>query len=29
MTLMSLISFVAVQFAPETLNRDLTLERDA
>jgi hypothetical protein len=29
MTLMSLISFVAVRFAPETLNRDLTLERDA
>ena len=24
MTLMSLISFVAAQFAPETLNRDLT-----
>ena len=29
MTLMSLISFVAVRFAPETLNRDLTLESDA
>jgi MFS family permease len=29
MTLMSLISFVAAQFAPETLNRDLTIERDA
>ena len=29
MTLMSLISFVEVQFAPETLNRDLTLEHDA
>jgi MFS family permease len=29
MTLMSLISFVAVRFAPETLNRDLTLEHDA
>lgn len=29
MTLMSLISFAAVQFAPETLNRDLTIERDA
>jgi MFS family permease len=29
MTLMSLISFVAVRFAPETLNRDLRLESDA
>jgi len=26
---MSLISFVAARFAPETLNRDLTIERDA
>ncbi len=29
MTAMSLISFVAARFAPETLNRDLTVERDA
>ena len=29
MTGMSLISFVAALFAPETLNRDLTLEHDA
>jgi MFS family permease len=29
MMLMSLVSFIAVQFAPETLNRDLTLATDA
>ena len=29
MTAMSLISFVAARFAPETSNRDLTVERDA
>ncbi len=29
MTLMSLVSFIAVHFAPETLNRDLTLTSDA